>query len=67
MEAEDRSGRSDLDTDSCSHCVSGLDGMSSGVVDGDVLSDVALSKDVGRMERSLSESVVVTLARALPA
>lgn len=36
-------------------------------MDGDELSGVALSKEVGRMESSLSESLAVTLAKALPA
>ena len=38
-----------------------------GVRVGDVLSGVDFSKEVGRMEMSLGESLEMTLARALPA
>ena len=65
--ADPRSGRSDLDTDSNSHSVSSLGGRLSGSMLDVSFVEIAFSKDVGRMESNLRESLEITLARALPA
>lgn len=70
MEAEDKSGREEVGVDDwSSHWVRLLGGSwDRGVMVGDALSSgVDFSKEVGRMEMSLSDSLEMTLARALPA
>ena len=67
-DAEPRSGRSDLDTDSNSHSVSSFAGVSRVSVAAASLLASALSNAVGRTEISLrGESLEMTLARAFPA
>lgn len=68
MDADDKSGRSDFDTDSPTH-----EAFSKGVTSSTVStwtetgSSGACSKDVGRTDKSLTASCALTLTKTLPA